>query len=156
MERRLGIPQLRSNSSSSPARLPPPARILPQPGFSLSTLPAPSKRKGTRPYGRVPWFQEAKHIASKTSSVPLVRRYARRGFGAYSSSPPGIAFALEHPRLAFALQLQHAAVSALGLLTQLCRASLLHHTTAFEHHNLVGIVNRAHAMCDNEYRLALK
>lgn len=65
-------------------------------------------------------------------------------------------FALESPRVAFALQLQHAAISALGLLTQLCRASLLHHTTAFEHHNLVGIVNRAHAMCDNEYRLALK
>lgn len=79
-----------------------------------------------------------------------------RGFGTYSSAPPGIAFALEHPRLAFALQLQHAAVSTIGLLTQLCRASLLHHTTAFEHHNLVGIVNRAHAMCDNEDRLALK
>lgn len=40
----------------------------------------------------------------------------RRGFGTYSSAPPGIAFALEHPRLAFALQLQHAAVFAFGLL----------------------------------------
>ena len=97
------------------ARLPPPARILPQPGFSLSTLPAPGKRKGSRPYGRLLWFQEAKHIASKTSSVPLLRRYARRGFGTYSSAPPGIASALKHPRLAFVLQLQHASVSAIGL-----------------------------------------
>lgn len=73
------FPQLRSNSNSPPARLPPPARILPQPGFPLSTLPAPGKRKGSRPYGRLSWFQETKHIARKTSSVPLVRQICQAG-----------------------------------------------------------------------------
>lgn len=59
---------------------------------------------------------DTKHIAGKTSSVPLVRRYARQGFGTYSPASPDITFALEGPRAAFALQLQHAAVFAFGPL----------------------------------------
>ena len=80
----------------------------------------------------------------------------RAGFGTHSSAPPGIAFALEHPRLAFALQLQHAAVSTVGFSRSSAGLPCSTTQTAFEHHNLVGIVNRAHAMCDNEDRLALK
>ena len=52
------------------------------------------------------------------AKLPLRLRFADMpsgGFGTYPTAPPHIVFALESPRGAFALQLQHTAVPAFGL-----------------------------------------
>lgn len=48
------------------------------------------------------------------------------------------------------------AVFSIGHLTQLIRTPLLYYAPIIKHHDLIRLINRAHAVCDNKHRFAPK
>ena len=81
----------------------------------LPPLPARANEKGAdRMIGSLDFKRQNISLAK----LPLRLRFAdmpNGGFGTCPTAPPHIVFALESPRSAFALQLQHTAVPAFGL-----------------------------------------